>query len=285
MNASKFHLSIIVCNTNAAFMRQLPFPDFSPHMIHSEFESAPMRLRGLMEENSFKNAIKENKFLNDTHGHEAIQCNYHDCESFIRLNRNGNSCLNIYSLNISSLPKHSGELLCYLSALETRFDIIIVTEVGNSNISLYDNLFENFDFRYVLPINNRKGGVGIYFNSNITNLEMKDDWSIKKLCDCCLCEYESLVCNFNFLNKPFTLVSAYRHPNGKKDHFTKSLEKTLDQISKKRTVLIAGDINIDLIKFQNPEHFEYCTSLFSRGFLPHITVPTRITPHSVLRAS
>ena len=37
---------------------------------------------------------------------------------------------------------------------------------------------------------------------------------------------------------------------------------------------------MDLIKVDNTDHFDYATSLFSRGYLPYITVPTRITEHS-----
>ena len=270
----------IVSSTREINMRQLPFSDLTPYMIQCEFENSQTRIRNLMDENSFKNAIKENRFLNETQGDDNVQCDYHDFESFKSLNRNGNSCLNIYSLNISSLPKHAGELVCFISALETKFDIIILTEIGASNIPLYDNLFKDFVFRYVLPVGNPKGGVGIYFSTDIMSLKLKDDWILKKLCDCCLCEYESLVYNFEFLQHHFTLVCAYRHPSGKKDHFTNSLEKTLDKINNKNTVILAGDMNIDLIKFDNHYHFEYATNLFSRGFLPSITIPTRITAHT-----
>ena len=38
--------------------------------------------------------------------------------------------LNILSLNIRSLPKHDGEHVCLLEALETKFHIVVLTAIG-----------------------------------------------------------------------------------------------------------------------------------------------------------
>ena len=113
----------IVSSTREINMRQLPFSDLTPYMIHCEFENSQTRIRNLMDENSFKNAIKENRFLNGTQGDDNVQCDYHDFESFKSLNRNGNSCLNIYSLNtlninIISLDIYLFKILCKLKQIE-----------------------------------------------------------------------------------------------------------------------------------------------------------------------
>ena len=73
-------------------------------------------------------------------------------------------------MNIRSLPKHGGELLCFMSVLKTKFDIIVLTEIDTRNIELVKHLFENFKFHYVLALENLYGGVGIYFNKGIQNL-------------------------------------------------------------------------------------------------------------------
>ena len=41
----------------------------------------------------------------------------------------------------------------------------------------------------------------------------------------------------------------------------------------------AGDISIDIIKYDNAETLEYLTTLLSNRFLPYITLPTRITEY------
>ena len=77
-------------------------------------------------------------------------------------------------MNIGSLPKHGGELLYLMSVLQTKFDIIVITEIGTRNIELVKHLFENYKFHYVLALNNLYGGVGIYFSKDIQNLEILD---------------------------------------------------------------------------------------------------------------
>ena len=39
----------------------------------------------------------------------------------------------------------------------------------------------------------------------------------------------------------------------------------------------AGDMNIDIIKFSKEEVVSYMTTLMSYGYLPYITIPSRIT--------
>ena len=69
-----------------------------------------------------------------------VLCSYYDESEFVKSNRNSKTDLNIISMNIRSLPKHYGELLCILSELETRFDVIISTESGARNITTVQNI-------------------------------------------------------------------------------------------------------------------------------------------------
>ena len=43
-------------------------------------------------------------------------------------------------------------------------------------------------------------------------------------------------------------------------------------------VYLAGDFNIDILKYDTiPKYQDFYTLMASNGFLPHITLPTRIT--------
>ena len=57
-----------------------------------------------------------------------------------------------------------------MSILETKFDIIVLKEIGTRNIAVVKHLYENYEFHYVLPSNNLYGGVGIHFSKNIHSL-------------------------------------------------------------------------------------------------------------------
>ena len=57
-------------------------------------------------------------------------------------------------MNIRSLPKHGGELVNLIGCMETKFDVIILTEIGARYLSVASNLFQNYNFHYVRPHNN-----------------------------------------------------------------------------------------------------------------------------------
>ena len=160
------------------------------------------------------------------------------------------------------------------------FDVIILTKIGARNISTIENLMEGYDFHHVLPIDNMYGGVGIYLSENIANIQILNDIKIYKTCHCPKCNFESLFLNFEFRAYPFTVDGIYRHPNGNTNHFVFDLESTIDQIFGPSTITLAGDINIDIIKFENDDSMKYLTTLLGKRFLPLITLLTRITDFS-----
>ena len=75
----------------------------------------------------------------------------------------------------------------------------------------------------------------------------------------------------------YTIGGIYRHPNGNVSHFVSALECVLHKINTNRITLLAGDINIDIIKFSNEEVMSYMSTLMSFKYLAYITVPSRIT--------
>ena len=131
--------------------------------------------------------LKENLFDELFNPNDIKQCDYFDEVKLVNLNRPTPSHLNIFSMNIRSLPKHGGELLYLMSVLETKFDIIVLTKIGTRNIELVKHMFDNYEFHYVLALNNLYGGIGIYFSKDIQNLEILDI-SVEKSCHCAKCE-------------------------------------------------------------------------------------------------
>ena len=75
----------------------------------------------------------------------------------------------------------------------------------------------------------------------------------------------------------YIIGGIYRHPNGNIKHFIESLSNLLNKLDKKTTLIIAGDINIDLLKQQNPNVNLYTETLMENNILPYIYIPTRIT--------
>ena len=268
-------------HSNVNYAELLPFYSLTDYNVESEFISTKRKFVNLINNEKFENFLKENEYEQVSNPSSMTPCQYFDEEEFIKKNRTSDECLNIFSLNIRSLPKHGGELLQFLKDLDTRFDVIVLTEIGAKNVSVVDKLIPDYNFHYTLPAKSKCGGVGIYTCKALTNVAVKDDIKIGKSCDCVKCETESLFIEFCHRGTAYTIGGIYRHPNGNVSHFITDLEMVLNQIDNDKTTVIAGDINIDIIKFSNEDVVSYVTTLMSYGYLPYITIPSRITNFSM----
>ena len=102
--------------------------------------------------------------------------------------------------------------------------------------------------------------------------------SVYKSCHWSKCVMESLFIKCIYCSKSYMLRGIYRHPNGNVKHFLTDLKNALTQIYGKYTALIsgAGDINIELIKFNLEDNYQYVSNVVAYGYLPYITLPTPI---------
>ena len=55
----------------------------------------------------------------------------------------------------------------------------------------------------------------------------------------------------------------------------------LNQIDNDKTTVLAGHMNIDIIKFSKEDVVSCVTTLMSYGYLPYITLPSRIKDFSM----
>lgn len=68
--------------------------------------------------------------------------------------------LKVLHLNIRSLNNHCHELMAFLSCLNCNFDILLLTEIGNANKELIENVFTDYT-HYCEHSIFKKGGAGI----------------------------------------------------------------------------------------------------------------------------
>ena len=160
-----------------------------------------------------------------------------------------------------------------------RFDVLVLTEIGARNIDLTVNLFDGYKFLYILPDKNVNWGVAIYISDSLNDVFLTNS-QFKKTCTCPRCEIESLVIDFTHCGSKYTICGLYRHPNGDVLHFINDLEHMIKSLDVKYNWILAGDINIDLIKYQDENVLKYLTSLMSYQMCPVATLLTRVTLHS-----
>ena len=264
----------------------LPFrslTDFDLEYLNKSFKKHTIEN---LEDNGFMNFFKTNRPDIPLGKNPALFKQYYDADQFNSIpSMNRNHGINLCHLNIRRLSKNKGNFIAFLSTLKTTFDVIILTEIGdNADYFLNSNLLSDYDyisdFRE-LPENNKYGGVAILLKKDIGKAIPRHDLKIKKSCSCDKCVFENVWIELQIHNESFIIGGIYRHPNGNAAHFTHDLETTLDKIDRKLNSIVAGDINIDLNKYEEKTTFEYFTTLASHMFLPYILAPTRITDYKV----
>ena len=229
-----------------------------------------------MAKNGLMDFLRAQKFQDILYPMDDHVCDYYDEDGFNSKQNSIKTHLNIFSMNIRSLPKHGGELLTLINMLNTKFHVIVLTEIGARNLSLVEHLMPDYTFHYVIPATSAVGGVGIYVSDDLTNISVVPDHVIKT-CNCHKCIYESLLIHFSVGNNEYSVAGIYRHPGGNLDHFVTDLENSLQQVNENKTCIVAGDINIDIIKYDDHKVLNYLTAFLSKRYLPYITLPTRIS--------
>ena len=183
-------------------------------------------------------------------------------------------------LSATDGPHVSPMNLAIREALETKFHIIVLIEIGSRNVSMVEHILENHQLHYVTLKENMFGGVGIYVNEELINVHVVNEFNIRKWYHFPKCEIESLFIKFKYHNRQCIVGRTYRHPNGKTAHAVNDLETSLNRIGDAITTILVGDINNDLSKFENEDTMNYITTLLSNRNSPHITLPSRLTNFS-----
>merc|ERR1712240_221304 len=129
-----------------------------------------------------------------------------------------------------------------------KFDVLLLTEIGNTNKELIENVFGNYNFYYEHSIY-KKGGAGLLIKKERFNeIEISEN-KVKLNCsNCSNCIVESIFADLKFNDK--------------------------------NMFIIGGDINIDLLKTNNTYTQNYVDNMLSYNLIPSIIIPTRFTDHS-----
>ena len=159
-----------------------------------------------------------------------------------------NFLFSIFHLNIQSLNKHHVELTTYISLLQIDFDCICLSEIDTFNIDFYKHIFPNHICHFDLPTSSNIGGIAIYIKKEHKVTE-KSEYKIQSSNNV---KVENLWYEISKGSKSYIVGTIYRHPNHNIKDFTEKLDNTLSLLTENRKIkncIIAGDLNIDLMKF------------------------------------
>ena len=194
----------------------------------------------------------------------------------------------IMSLNCQSLnAKFSNiKLMIDLFAESNKpIQVLCLQETWLENVNLLDMGQFHIDNYYLITKNryaSDHGGLAFYIHKN-WNYKIRED-----IIDSPYWEefYVDITDPIDPSKIKFTVGNIYRPPHSSINQLTSFIEyfsQRLALFSKRANTFICGDYNINLLTLHSNEHTSnYFDGILSSGFLPAITLPTRISTNSSL---
>ena len=226
---------------------------------------------------------------------------YHTETEFLDLSNSRNLSnqqnLTIISINIANLLTKLRSLKLFIhnaSTPENTPDIIIVVETHltkTTNAGFTDaelkSIIPGYEFFHKERLTKKGGGVGIFVTEKLSgNVKIIDQLTFSdELFENLTIQIPDCIStgNNNNYKKDLLVAAIYRPPNSQSyDLFNSELEKMLKSVDKgKSEVVLTGDFNLDLLKFEN--HLptaNYIDLVMNHKLLPRIVRPTRIKKQS-----
>lgn len=209
-------------------------------------------------------------------------CDYYDQDEFRNASKSFQKSISLFHLNCRSLSANwesFHELVCELHRDTFCFDVIGISEVFKCDRDQRLKLPGFHELITRTRDDDNRGGVGLFIKDNI-NFKVRDDLSvfIPHVFESIFIEISN---GSNSLSK--NIVGIIYRPNTQPradiDIFSTTLYDIMDLINNERkSCTLMGDFNIDLIKYNSHEKTnDLIDNIFSRGFVPSITKPTRVT--------
>ena len=208
---------------------------------------------------------------------------YYDDRGFSDVIKHSNNKLSTISLNCQSINAKFDKLKLFVTEMNTHetISVICIQETwGHNGIDMDSFSLPN----YSLVNENRRlsnhGGLIIYVHDNFSFKVLNKDMHIthtSKLFESLIVEIWRNNCKY----QKYIIGSIYRLPsyvNIDIEIFTEEYTELLNNLqSRSKFVYLCGDYNIDLLKISTNNVFnKFYENITSCGFIPKITLPTRI---------
>ncbi len=211
-------------------------------------------------------------------------CSYHEVGQFKthlnKLDSIGRSYFHLNCRGLSSNWEVFHELLCNLHSDSFDFDFIGVSEAYRCDQDKRLALSGYHDILSKTRDTGFRGGVALFVKQTI-NFHIRDDLSvfIPHVFESIFIEVESPKGRNSIIGVVYRPNTA---PRADLNIFQSTMNDLMSIITgENKKSHIMGDMNIDLLKYStHNDTFQYLDSVFSHGFIPVITLPTRVTPSS-----
>ena len=223
--------------------------------------------------NDWDNKIDpEVNFYNDIN----FECNY-VTDSQFKVQLNDNIDFSVIHFNARSLRANVDTVKEYLKNLGKDFHVIAISESWfdeNTDITTYE--LDKYNMIYTNRRNKRGGGVVLYVRNDISFIKRVEFCStIDNILESVTIEIVPET------DKNILFSCVYRAPGSDLKTFADYIECFLKSIRNNKSVYLCGDMNIDILKYdQNDVTKDFVDLLYSYGLYPLVTKPTRVTSFS-----
>ena len=209
---------------------------------------------------------------------------YYNNDDFIQLLKGKSNVMKILSLNCQSLNAKIDEIRLFLDILNENschIEILCLQETWLSDSSDVSHLqIEGYNLISRGKSCSAHGGVAIFVSENF-DYNVLPIHSYSNSWDGLFLEITWKNTN-SMNNKTLIVGSVYRPPRNRVENYRNFIEEfneiTCNLQSSSKEVIIGGDFNLDLLKINEISHIhDYFETLYSNGFIPKITFPTRFS--------
>ena len=192
-------------------------------------------------------------------------------------------CLKVFHYNVQSFNTNGYKVSSYLKCLNFEYNVICLTEIRTPNPEIISMEFPNYNV-FLDCTSTKKGGVAILLKkdkfNDINEIDMNPNYFINNQC-CTNCKTENRWLSFKIDNLNVIVGGIYWHPKSNINHFNIALNEIISQINDNTLAIVLGDVNINLLSEDNDKVNTYLNNYLTKNFIPCITLPTRITDHSI----
>jgi len=184
--------------------------------------------------------------------------------------------LKIIHLNIRSYGKNQPNFWTLMENLKSKFHIIVFTETWSTLDTEELITYPGYKTYAKSRVNGIRGGVAILIDDSLHSHPVD--------CKCSfVSEVEHLMISVSLkANSSVLIGSVYRPPGSDPYKFNTDMLALLNStVCLNKVCYICGDFNLNLMNYAShaPTN-EFLNNMFSSGFRPLITCPTRLTGHS-----
>lgn len=213
-----------------------------------------------------KNLLNQNK-------HVSYFTDYELNEFISKAKCYDDSCLSVMHLNARSINKNIDNILILLQSLTVKFSVLAITETWiDETFNQSVPQIPGYSSLSKPRIGKKGGGLALYIKNDLKYKVVEFNDSAR------YSDFEFLF--IDLTDRQARVGVIYRPPNTNIDSFNEQYNSMLHQAaSTKKTVIITGDFNINLLNFEDHTGTEkFLENSFSNFLHPCITRPTRISP-------